>query len=99
MNKVFLCSLDYPGTLSVDQPGLKLETLIPLPPEHQDQRHAQPYNHYPEPKITFLKIFCVESSRQGFSVALEPALDLALIDQAGFKLIEIHLSLPPECWV
>ena len=37
-------------------------------------------------------------SRQGFSVALELVLELALIDQAGLKLTEIHLSLPPECW-
>ena len=37
-------------------------------------------------------------SRQGFSVALEPALELALVDQAGLELTEIHLPLPPKCW-
>ena len=35
---------------------------------------------------------------QGFSVALEPVLDLALVDQAGFELTEIRLTLPPRCW-
>ena len=37
-------------------------------------------------------------SRQGFSVALIPVLDLALVDQAGLKLTEIRLLLPPKCW-
>ena len=37
-------------------------------------------------------------SRQGFSVALEPVLELALVDQAGLELTKIHLPLPPECW-
>ena len=36
--------------------------------------------------------------RQGFSVDLESVLELALVDQAGLKLAEIHLPLPPECW-
>ena len=31
--------------------------------------------------------------RQGFSVDLEPVLELALVDQAGFELTEIHLPL------
>ena len=35
--------------------------------------------------------------RQGFSVALEPVLDLILVDQAGHKLTEICLPLPFEC--
>ncbi|KAH0503440.1 Girdin [Microtus ochrogaster] len=34
---------------------------------------------------------------QGFSVALEPILELALIDQAGLELTEIFLPLPPKC--
>ena len=25
-------------------------------------------------------------------------LELALVDQAGLELTEIHLSLPPKCW-
>ena len=36
--------------------------------------------------------------RQGFSVALEPVLELALVDQASLELTEIRLPLPPECW-
>ena len=36
--------------------------------------------------------------RQGFSVALEPVLELALVDQADLELTEIHLPLPPKCW-
>ena len=36
--------------------------------------------------------------RQGFSVALEAVLELALVDQAGLELTEIRLPLPPECW-
>ena len=36
--------------------------------------------------------------RQGFSVALEPVFELALMDQAGLELTEIHLPLPPEYW-
>ena len=37
-------------------------------------------------------------SRQGFSVALEPVLELALIEQVGLELTDIWLPLPPECW-
>ena len=33
---------------------------------------------------------------QGFSVALGPILELALVDQAGLKLTEILLSLFPR---
>ena len=33
--------------------------------------------------------------RQGFFVALEPVLALALIDQVGLELTEIRLPLPP----
>ena len=32
--------------------------------------------------------------RQGFSVAFEPVLELALVAQAGLELTEIHLPLP-----
>ena len=35
--------------------------------------------------------------RQDLSVALEPVLVLALVDQVGLKLREIHLPLPPTC--
>ena len=44
--------------------------------------------------VCFLFVFL----RQGFPVALEPVLELALIDQAGLALIQIRLPLPPECW-
>ena len=33
-----------------------------------------------------------------FSVALEPVLEPALVDQADLELTEILLPLPPECW-
>ena len=37
--------------------------------------------------------------RQGFSVALEPVLELlALVNQADLELTEICLPLPPKCW-
>ena len=35
--------------------------------------------------------------RQSFSVALGTILNLALVDQAGLELTEIHLLLPPKC--
>ena len=47
---------------------------------------------------TFLFCLVFGLSRQGFSVALEPVLELALVDQAGLDLTEIHLLLPPKCW-
>ena len=34
----------------------------------------------------------------GFSVALEPDLELTLLDQAGLELSEIRLPLPPKWW-
>ncbi|KAH0520371.1 E3 ubiquitin-protein ligase RNF216 [Microtus ochrogaster] len=37
-------------------------------------------------------------TRKGFSVALEPFLELALVDQGGLELTGICLPLPPECW-
>ncbi|KAH0513474.1 AP-1 complex subunit sigma-3 [Microtus ochrogaster] len=36
--------------------------------------------------------------QEGFSVVLEPVLELALVDQAGLALTEIRLSLPPKRW-
>ena len=36
--------------------------------------------------------------RQSFSVALEPVLELALVEQAGLELTVIHLPLPPKLW-
>ena len=43
-------------------------------------------------------LFFLVFPRQGFSVVLEPVLELALVDQAGLELTEICLPLPPECW-
>ena len=36
--------------------------------------------------------------RQGFSLVLQPVLELALVGQAGLELKEIHLPLRPKCW-
>ena len=48
--------------------------------------------------LIFFIFFIFYFSSQGFSVALEPVLELALVDQAGLELTKIHLPLPPECW-
>ena len=53
-------------------------------------------------QCAFVDLLILESlfflSRQGFSVALEPVLKLALVEEAGLELTEIHLPLPPKCW-
>ncbi|KAM7319942.1 hypothetical protein ACRRTK_020385 [Alexandromys fortis] len=36
--------------------------------------------------------------RQRFLYGFGAVLELALVDQAGLELTEIHLPLPPECW-
>ena len=46
-----------------------------------------------------LSLFLFGFSRQGFPVALDPVLELALVDQAGLKLTEIHLPLPPSAGI
>ena len=38
-------------------------------------------------------------SRLGLSVALEPVLELALVDQADLELTEIRLPLPPSAGI
>ena len=43
--------------------------------------------------VCLFALFCF--SRQDFSVALEPALELALVDQVGLELTETHLLV---CW-
>ena len=62
--------------------------------EREGGREKENVSHtlglYPQPKFTV-------QSKLGFSVALEPILELALVDQAGLELTEICLSLPPEC--
>ena len=47
--------------------------------------------------VLSFSFFSFGFSRQGFSVASVPVLELALVDQAGLELPEIHLPLPPEC--
>ena len=47
-------------------------------------------------QFVFVCLFCF--SRLGFSVDLEPVLELALVDQVGLKHTEIHLPLSPKCW-
>ena len=42
----------------------------------------------------FLKSFFL---RQGFFIALESVLELALVDHAGLELTKISLALPPDC--
>ncbi|KAM7328241.1 hypothetical protein ACRRTK_012333 [Alexandromys fortis] len=65
---------------------------------------ARPSLSSAKPKLTQGKIlgilFCFVCffSKQGFSVALEPVLELNFVDQAGLKLTEIRLPLPPKCW-
>ena len=51
-----------------------------------------------EAKWLFSFFFFFGFSRQGFCVALEPVLELALVDQAGLDLTEIRLPLPPKYW-
>ena len=36
--------------------------------------------------------------RQAFSLAVEPILKLALVDQVELELTEVYLPLPPKCW-
>ena len=50
--------------------------------------------------MIFVVVVClfVFFLKQGFSVALEPVLELILVDQAGLELTEICLPLPPKCW-
>ena len=43
----------------------------------------------------FIYLFFNLFSRQGISVALQPVLELALVDQGGLELTEICLPLPP----
>ena len=47
-------------------------------------------------QVNFL--FCFVFLRQGFSIALEPVMELALVDQASLELRAIRLLLPPKCW-
>ena len=47
----------------------------------------------------FSFFFIFGFSRQGFSVALDPVPELALVDQAGLKLTEISLPLIPSAGI
>ena len=44
--------------------------------------------------IIFIFIFL----RPSFTVALEPVLELALVEQSGLELTKIYPPLPAECW-
>ena len=59
---------------------------------HICQAHAKPPVSY----LIFYRCLNIFSSR--FSVALEPVLELAFVDQAGLELREIRLPLPPKRW-
>ncbi|KAM7339639.1 hypothetical protein ACRRTK_000254 [Alexandromys fortis] len=77
--------------LQVSDPGLTGSISLQ---DSQDYRHP-PY-HLRVQEL-FALLFCF--SRQGFSVVLEPVLELTLVDQAGLGLTKtIHLPLPPEFW-
>ena len=41
--------------------------------------------------LTYFLFVCFDFPRHGFSVALGPILELALVDQAGLEFTEIHL--------
>ena len=47
--------------------------------------------------ILFNYLFIFGFSGQGFTVALEPVLELAFVDKVGFKLTDSPASTP-ECW-
>ncbi|KAH0502437.1 COP9 signalosome complex subunit 3 [Microtus ochrogaster] len=44
------------------------------------------------------RLKAMDQEIKGFSVALMPVPELALVDQAGLELIEIHLPLTPKFW-
>ena len=49
-------------------------------------------------KIDEKRFFVVVVFRDRVSVALEPVLELALVDHFGLELTEICLLLPHKCW-
>ena len=72
---------------------------------HSEQRMRRALGELTSSRIVMLKdLFhkaCLKLPfllTQGFSVDLEPVLELALVDQADFKLTEILLHLLPKCW-
>ena len=87
---VSLCSPGCPGTCSIDEAGLKFRDLTASAFMGIKCMHC----HHP----AMISVFCfvLGFSRQGFSVALVPVLELALVDQTGLELTKIHLPLPPE---
>ena len=48
--------------------------------------------------VFWLFVWLVSFIQVKVSLALEPVLELALVDQAGLELTEFHLPLPSECW-
>ena len=63
------------------------------------QRATSSLNHraISQPEVDGL-LFAWLFFETGFLWALEPVLELALVEHAGLELTEIHLPLPPECW-
>ena len=60
----------------------------------------QERQHTPAWTLGFLGVVCLfvlfwGGFKTGFLCSLEPVLELALVDQAGLKLTEIFLPLPP----
>ena len=68
------------------------------------QDYSLAMNHQPQPDgpklCSWLFLFCfVLFFETGFlRVTALAVLELALVDQAGLRLTEICLPLPPKCW-
>jgi hypothetical protein len=54
------------------------------------------FNFFPRKKVSFFSFCCF--SRQVFCVIALVIFEPHFVDQASFKLTEIHLPLPPEGW-
>lgn len=84
-------------------PRCGIGAIVLLSAAADGSRTGSPFLVPPSPpfpsSLTFFLCFCFVFLRQGFTVALKPALELALVDKAGIKLPKLHLPLPPGCWV
>ena len=79
---------------TVAQASLELTTILPHLLECGMTGVDPPYQIL----FLFFDSFSFFFFKIGFSVALEPALELALVDQIGLEFTEIRLPLPPEGW-
>ena len=87
------------------EPAFSVGSLCPSPGSHCEGHIV--YLHLLPPMTSSLSSFPL-IVRLGFywffktefllRAALEPVLELALVDQACLELTEICLPLPPECW-